>query len=344
MTAPLKGAVIGCGFFAQNHFAGWRDVAGAEIVAVCDLDRARAEAAARTFAAPPRIYTDAAALFAAEALDFVDIPTTMETHEALVGLAVSHRVPVIVQKPFGPNLAACRRMAAAADAAGVPLMVHEDFRFQPLFRRLKALLTAGEIGQPTFARLSWRTAIDVYSNQPYLVHTERFMIMDVGVHMIDLARFLLGEAESVFCRTQQIKQGIAGEDAATILLGHRGGATGIIDLSYAAHRDPDPFPQTLGEIEGEAGSILILPGEELVIKGRGGSRRERIAHDGRPWTSEPWRQIQDSVVRTQQHFVDALRAGTEPETSARDSLGTYAVVEAAYASAATGRAIDPATL
>jgi D-apiose dehydrogenase len=340
MTHVLRGGLIGCGFFARNHLFGWGDVDGAEIVAACDLDRAKAERAAAEFRIPAA-YVDAAAMFAAERLDFVDIPTTMETHEALVGLAIAHRLPTIVQKPFGPDLAACRRMAAAAEAAGVPLMVHEDFRFQPLFRRLRALIESGEIGLPTFARLSWRTAIDVYSNQPYLVDAERFMIMDVGIHILDLTRFLLGEATDLFCDTQQVKAGISGEDAATILLRHENGARSLVDISYASRRNPDPFPQTLGEIEGELGSILIEPGERLRVHARGATRTVDVHDDGRVWTSEPWRQIQDSVVHTEAHFIDCLRRGVEPETSARRSLGTYALVEAAYLSARTGRRIAP---
>lgn len=56
-------------------------------------------------------------------------------------------------------------------------MPHENFRFQKLFRRVRAILDSGET---TFARLSWRNDIDVYTSQPYLLKTERFMIMDVG--------------------------------------------------------------------------------------------------------------------------------------------------------------------
>jgi predicted dehydrogenase len=340
MTSRLRGAVIGCGFFAQNHLHGWADIDDAEIVAVCDLDEAKATAAAKKFGIA-RVYTSAEALFAAEKLDFVDIPTTMETHEALAGLAFSQGVPVILQKPFAPDLDGCKRIAAAAKAAGVPLMIHENFRFQNLFRAARKIIASGELGALTFGRLSWRTGIDVYSNQPYLVHVERFMIMDVGIHLLDLARFLFGEAHGVFCRTQQIKKGIAGEDAATIVLDHDNGAVSIIDISYASRRRPDPFPQTLGEIEGAEGTLVIGPGHILTVHTKGGSREIAVPHDARSWTSEPWTQIQDSVVHTQRHFIDSLRRGVEPETSGRDSLTTYELLEAAYQSAATGRLVTP---
>ncbi|HEC1650319.1 Gfo/Idh/MocA family protein [Yersinia frederiksenii] len=340
MTSRLRGAVVGCGFFAQNHLAGWNDIEDVEIVAVCDLDIEKAKAAAAKFGIAH--YTDDVnALFATQKLDFVDLPTTMETHEALVALAGSHQIPVIVQKPFAPDLAGCRRMVALAQAANVPLMVHEDFRFQHVFRAAKQIIARGELGKLTFGRLSWRTAIDVYSNQPYLINVKRFMIMDVGIHLLDLARFLFGEVDGVFCRTQQIKEGIAGEDAATLLLTHDNGATTVLDFSYASRRYPDPFPQTGVEIEGTAGTLLIGLNQELTLHKQGESTLQKIAPDARSWTREPWTQIQDSVVHTQRHFIDCLRQHREPDTSGRDSLLTYGLLEAAYLSASTGRLERP---
>ena len=342
MTRKLQGLLIGAGFFSRNHLHAWAEVDGAEIIAVCDRDPARAEAAAKDFGIP-EWHTDAEVLKSGR-FDFVDICTTMETHEALVGLAVDAGVPVIVQKPFAPDIATCLRIEAHARAAGVPVMLHENFRFQKIFRRLRDILDSGEIGAVTFGRLSWRNDIDVYTNQPYLLKTERFMIMDVGIHMLDLARFLLGDAHAVSCFNQSVKEGLAGEDAATLLVRHDNAAVSIVDVSYATHRNPNPFPQTLGEIEGRLGTVQILEGQILRIHTAAGQRDEVIGSDGRGWTSEPWTQIQDLVPRTQQHFIDALREGRDFETSARDSLKTYALAEAAYRSAASGQVVATADL
>ena len=340
MTRQLKGAVIGCGFFAQNHLNGWADIEGVEIVAVCDRDAGKAEAMRERFGIA-RVYSSAEAMFAAETLDFVDIPTTMETHEALVGLAVAHGVATIVQKPFAPDLDACRRMVAAAKAANVPLMVHENFRFQHVYRAVKRIIDSGEIGDLTFGRLSWRTGFDIYAGQPYLALVERFIIMDVGIHILDLARFLLGDAGGVFCRTQQIRPGLAGEDAATMLLKHDNGAVSVLEVSYASRRDPDLFPLALADIEGTKGTIQVGADRVITVSGPGWSRREIVPHDVRNWTSEPWTLIQDSVVETQRHFIESLRAGREMETSGRDSLLTYGLMEAAYQSAKSGQNVVP---
>ena len=125
----LNGAVIGCGFFAQNHLHAWNDIADVRLAAVCDLDPDKARAAAELTGAT-RHYSDAEAMFGSEKLDFVDIATTMPSHRMLVEMAAAHGVPAICQKPFAPTIEDCRAMVAACETAGVALMVHENFRFQ----------------------------------------------------------------------------------------------------------------------------------------------------------------------------------------------------------------------
>ena len=336
----VRGALIGCGFFAQNHLHAWGDVDGATLVAVCDVDGAKAQAAAAMFGIAGH-HTDAAAMFAAEKLDFVDIVTTMETHRALVELAARHRVPTICQKPFAPTMADARAMVAACEVAGVALMVHENFRWQTPLLAVRAVLDSGVIGRPYFARVSFRTGYDVYANQPYLATADRFILLDMGVHVLDVARWLMGEVERLTCRTARVKPGIAGEDAATMLCGHAGGGASIVDCSYATRAQPDPFPATLIEIDGAAGSIRLAPGYAMTVSTANGSETRNVA-PGRPrWAERPWHLAQESVVHIQQHWVDCLHTGTAPATSGHDNLRTVALVEAAYASAASGEAVVP---
>ncbi|MFD1810214.1 Gfo/Idh/MocA family protein [Gemmobacter lanyuensis] len=91
----LNGALIGCGFFAQNQMHGWAGIDDVTITAVCDRDSAKAEATATRFGA--RAYTDAAAMIAAERLDFVDIATTVASHRPLVEMAAGAGLHVICQ-------------------------------------------------------------------------------------------------------------------------------------------------------------------------------------------------------------------------------------------------------
>src|SRR5207302_1578262 len=126
MPSSLRVAVIGCGFFATNHLHAWKRLEGVEISSVCDLDQAKARAATERFGVG-RWYTDAATMLREARPDFVDIVTTMPSHRDLVALCASERLPVIVQKPFGPRYADCLAMVEACEKASVPLMVHENF-------------------------------------------------------------------------------------------------------------------------------------------------------------------------------------------------------------------------
>jgi predicted dehydrogenase len=335
----LRGAIIGCGFFARNHLNAWNDVVGAKLVAVCDLDPAKAEAAAALTGARP--YTDARAMLAAEELDFVDIATTMESHEALMALAAEHKLAAICQKPFAPDLAAVRRILDRAEAAGRPIMVHENFRFQTPLIAVQKIVASGAIGRPFFAHISWRTGYDVVAGQPYLAKTERFILLDLGIHVLDVARFLLGEVREIYARTRKTMPIAIGESQATMLLTHADGALSEVVCSYTTRIDPDPFPQTLIEIDGEEGSLRLLRDYRIEIH-RGGKVEVQEAPPRRPtWADPQWALAQESVLTTQQHWVDCLREGREPSTSGRDNLKTFALVEAAYASAASGQPATP---
>jgi predicted dehydrogenase len=310
------------------------------VVAVCDRDEQKAQAAAEAFNIPCW-YGDAAEMLGAEALDFVDIVTTMPSHKALVLLAASRKIPAIVQKPFAPTWQECLDMVEACRSAGVALMVHENFRFQSPILEVRRVLEAGTIGELTWGRINWRTGYDIYAGQPYLAREERFILLDIGVHVLDLARVLMGEVERVFCETQSIRPGIAGEDMATILLKHSNGAVSVVDCSYATKRIPDPFPEVLLEIEGRRGSLILSPGLELRVTSDGLTTTGSLRTPLLPWTSEPWHVSQESVLSTQKHWVECLRGKREPETSGRDNLKTYALVEAAYESAKLQKTVRP---
>ncbi|MGX9180211.1 Gfo/Idh/MocA family protein [Mesorhizobium sp. BHbdii] len=343
MAAELRGALIGCGFFAVNQMHAWRDIAGASIVAICDRDSERLRIVGDQFGITRR-YTDAAALFAAERLDFVDIATTAPSHRPLVEMAARHRVPAICQKPFAPTLADAKAMAKACSDAGVPLMVHENFRWQSPIQAVRAVLDSGDIGTPFFGRISFRSAYDVFSGQPYLATGKRFIIEDLGIHSLDIGRFLLGDVSTITTRTARINPEIAGEDVATMLMDHESGATSVVDCSYATKLATEPFPQTLVEIDGSGGTIRLEQDYRLTVTGRNGTAVSDVSPPLLPWASRPWHNIQESVVAIQKHWVNCLANGTEPATSGADNLRTLALVEAAYAGAASREPVQLDTL
>jgi D-apiose dehydrogenase len=339
----LRGGLVGCGFFAINQLHGWQDVQGAGIVAICDRDPGRLALVGDQFGIERR-YTDAAAMLAAEQLDFVDIATTVPSHRPLVELAAQHHVPVICQKPFALTMDDARAMVAACSEAGVPLMVHENFRWQSAIRAVKAVIDTGEIGDVFWGRVSFRSGYDVFSGQPYLAEGERFIIEDLGIHSLDIARYLFGDVETLAAHTRRVNPAIKGEDVATMLLGHATGMASVVDCSYATVLATERFPETIVEVDGATGTIRLDGGYRMRVATRSGSRDEDVAPPLLPWASRPWHNIQESVFAIQQHWADCLRTNREPDTSGRDNLKTLALVEAAYRSAASGATVDPAVL
>ena len=304
-----------------------------ELVATCDINYESAINAAHQFGGTP--YTDAAELFAREDLDFVDIATTPPTHRMMVELAAEHGVAAICQKPLAWDMNDAKAMVAAMAEKKLPFMVHENFRFQHPMRKVKEVLDSGVIGRPFFARISFRTAHDVYSAQPWCMDAERMIIADVSVHQFDLTRFFLGEPERLFTDAIRVNPRIKGEDVATIVL-HLDGATCVVDTSYETKSDHSTYPQTFVTIEGTDGTITLGPDYHLQVVSPDGVHEETLVIPEHEWASVPWDCIQDSVVNVQQHWIECLNTGATPETSGADTLRVLDLTLGAYQSLETG--------
>ena len=329
----LRGGLIGCGFFARNHLYGWQHVEGADIVALCDLDHPRAQAYAEEFGIRAA-HSSAEEMLESESLDFVDIVTQPATHRELVELAAAHGTHVICQKPLAPSLEEGRAMVRACREAGVRFMVHENFRWQTPMRAMKEA-TKG-LGDLFYGRVAFRSAFDVYTDQPYLATDERFIIYDLGVHLLDLARFFMGDVNKLYCRTQRANERIRGEDVATITLELESGATCVVEMSYFSKLEEELFPQSLPHLEGTGGSATMGPNYQLTRVGGEGVTRRHVPPSTFPWSTSPIEVIQESVVAIQQHWADCLRHDREPETSGEDNLKTLELVFGAYESAERG--------
>jgi len=338
----IRIGVIGCGFYAQNHLNAWRDLTpfGAALTAVCDVDAAKAKAAGETFGVP--WHTDVKAMLAAEKLDAVDIVTRQDTHREIAETTIAHGVSTIVQKPFAPTWEDATAIVEAAKKARVWLAVHENFRYQAPLRAVRKVIDSGAIGEPSWARITFRTGFDVYRTQPYFSDEERFVIADVGVHVLDVARFLLGDVSRISCETQRRNPKVRAEDTATMLLRHESGAVSVVEVTYEARRADDWFPETLLEIEGPRGSIVVTAGSRMKLTSDGVASETDIGTPLLPWTSHPWHVSQEGALGACRHFLDCLQRGVPAETRGEDNLRTYALVDAAYRAAAEHRAIAPA--
>jgi predicted dehydrogenase len=310
-------------------------------VALYNRTRPKAEALAREFGVPA-VYDDAEELLRRERPDFIDITTTPGAHAEFVRLAAAHGLPVICQKPMAPSLDEARGMVAACREAGEPFYVHENWRWQAPIRELKRVLSDGRIGAPFRARIRMVSGFPVFANQPFLAELEQFVLTDMGTHLLDVARFLFGEARSVYCRTRRIHRDIRGEDVATVMMEMGDGTTVLCEMGYPeAPLEHDRFPQTLIFIEGDRGSLELAGDYWVRVTTADGTHARRYPPPRYAWADPAYDVVQASIVDCNADLLRALRGEGSAETTGEDNLRTLELVFAAYESARTGRAVSP---
>ncbi len=330
-------AVFGAGFWARYQLAGWRELPEAECVAIYNRTRTKAEALAREFGIPA-VYDDPNALLERERLDFVDVITGPDTHRAFVELAAARRIPVVCQKPMAPTLADAEQMVAVCAAASVPFIVHENWRWQTPLRSLKTALASGRIGAPFRARIQYANSFPVFDNQPFLKDLDQFILTDIGSHLLDVARFLFGEARTVYCQTRRIHPDIRGEDVATVMLDF-GDLTGTVEMSYASKLEHERFPETYVLVEGSRGSLELGPDYWLRETTDAGTFARRHPPPRYPWADPAYDLIHASIVPCNADVLRALRGGLPAETHAADNLQTMRLVFGCYESARSGQVV-----
>ena len=336
---PMRFAIFGTGFWSRFQLAAWRELDGAACVALYNRTRPKAEALARGFGVPA-VYDDPEELLRREQPDFLDIITDVDTHARFVHLAAAHRTPVICQKPLAPSLAEAEGMVAACRDAGVPLLVHENWRWQTPLRQLKRVLEEGRIGTPFRARIDFLSGFDVFANQPFLAELEQFILTDIGSHILDVARFLFGEARRLYCQTRRVHAHIKGEDVATVVLTMRDGMTVTCNMAYAGnHLEHDRFPETLVFVEGDAGSVELGPDHWVRTTTAEGTHARRYPSARYSWADPAYDLIHASIVPCNANLLAALRGEGKAETTGEDNLNTVRLVFASYESAASGTVV-----
>ncbi len=335
----MHGVFFGTGQFASIQLDAWSRVSGARIAAVHG-NAGRAERLAGQFSIPQH-GSDARELIARTQPEFADICTALEKHAESIRLCADLALPILCQKPLAESLQDARDCVDYCAAAGVRLMVHDNWRWQPWYREIKRLLASGAVGQPLSVYHTLRTGDGLgplpYPAQPYFRSMPRFLLLETTIHYLDTYRFLFGEPEQIACVTHRNNPAIAGEDQAVVTLRFRNGPVVIWDGNRAvpsAHRKP-PFNGEM-RIEGTGGVLEVDPFGRMQLTGPSG--------DTQPHTYDiPDGYRGGSVQATLLHFITCLQRGTAFETEGADYLKTMELVFLAYEAAATGRTLQVAT-
>jgi D-apiose dehydrogenase len=338
MDRPLRVAVIGAGFWSRFQVPAWLELPNVQCVAVCDLQADRAKALADRFRVASH-FQDPEELVRVAGPDLVDVITSPETHRDMVALAARHRIPVICQKPLANDLETAREMVALCRESRIPLFVHENWRWQRPLREVKKSLDASLIGKPFRARIDFNSSFPVFDNQPFLRELDRFILSDMGVHILDVVRFLFGEADWLIARIQRINPKIRGEDVATVLLQMASGMTVTCTLSYASRLEHERFPEAFVVIEGDRGSVELAPDFWIRVTDAEGTKSRRCPPRIYPWADPSYALIHSSIVECHRNLVDGFLGKCDAETTGEDNLRTLQLVFGSYESARLGQPV-----
>lgn len=332
-NSKIRVACVGTGYFSQFHYDAWARIEAVDVVAC--VNRSIDSATATGLAA----FDDLAEMLQSVEPDLLDIITPPQTHLDYIQLAVDGGVKIIIcQKPFCSNLDEARKAVSLCKAAGIPIIVHENFRFQPWYRAMKKALDEGIIGEAQQLAFRLRTGDgqgpDAYlERQPYFQEMPRFLIHETGVHWVDTFRYLFGEPVSVYADLRKLNPVIAGEDAGYVLFEFAGGKRALFDGNRHLDHAAENCRTTLGEclLEGTKGTIT-LDGLGNVRLRSFNSKQHISLLKARNWPGFAG----DCVHALQSHVVSGFLGDMTFENQAEDYLRVLELEAAIYDSAQTG--------
>jgi myo-inositol 2-dehydrogenase / D-chiro-inositol 1-dehydrogenase len=324
-TTTVRVGVIGVGRIGRMHADLLaRQVPGATVAGVYDAD----PDAARAVSAPA---FDALEDLLAD-VDAVAICTSTETHADLIVAAARAGKAIFCEKPISLDLAEVDRALAAVGAAGVPLQVGFNRRFDPAHAAVRDAVVRGDLGEPHLVRISSR---DPAPPSMEYVRGSGGIFLDMTIHDFDMARFVTGsEVVEVFARGAVRVDAEFGEvgdvDTALVTLVHESGCLTAIDNSRQAVYGFDQRVEVFGS-RGMAASENPLAHTTVT----------RTA-DGTTMSTLPYFYLEryiPSYVHEWSAFVNAVLTGTPPPVSGTDARAPLVIGLAAWRSLREGRPV-----
>jgi predicted dehydrogenase len=332
---PLRVAMLGTGFIAEFRSQVYARTPGAELVAVLGRDPDRTRAVADRHGIP-HAATDYDALFAGPAFDVVDICLPNHLHLAAAERCAAEGKHLICEKPLGRTAEEARAMLAAAEDASVIHAYGENWIFSPDMLEIEARLKQGVIGRPLTLR---------GREGHFGPHTPWFYdratagggaLLDMGCHVIGaFQRLIPGATREVFCSADTLHHDTDCEDNALGIMRFESGVVGQVEASWTVRGG---MAVTL-EIWGDEGMLqydrtaLAQPIKIFARRATDAYVMEKAESD-RGWLFPMVEEYRKYGYQGEiEHFLDAIRAGREPDCTFREGVEVNRVIDAMYASA-----------
>jgi predicted dehydrogenase len=328
--------VIGAGLISAYHLAGLAAAGGAEVRVLAARTAARAGPMARRFGIP-EVMTDWRAVLERADVDAVLIATPDSTHEEIAVAAAQAGKAILLQKPMAMTAGQCRRIIAAAREAGIDLQVSWMHRHFEEVVRAQELLASDKLGPVHHVRIRNATP---GPHEPWFFDRAQVaggVVMQLGVHGIDLVRHLFGAIETVAATTavlqpeRRFPNGETAisdlEDEALATYRFAGGALGSHEVSFCEAAGTDRFRL---EIYCADATLLLR-----TARGPLAIHAPRLT-GGRGWFV-PELPARPFGERQHARWLDILRGRIPSDPTAEDALAGHMVAEAIYRSAKSRR-------
>jgi predicted dehydrogenase len=337
---PLNVAVIGSGIWGGQHSHVFHTLPNTNLMAICDLDEARASAMAKSHGAA-HVFTDHKALLDLPGLDAVSIATPDFTHTPLIVDALAAGKHVLSEKPLATTVEEGEVIRKAAAASDCKLMVDFHNRVNPAIATAKDEIAKGSIGKTIHAsgRLSNTTFVPL---EMLAWANKSSALWFLGSHLIDALRFILGDdVVRVFSMRADGHLSAKGVDTADVhlsMLEFSKGTIVTIENSWVLSPDNPQIFDLAIELVGENGQILLNPshsGAYSEMTGSGLKYRDMFGV-----TPVGLGRIGGFVMESIARFVDAVQSDAPLLADIEDGLRVTRVIAAIETSAQTGKSID----
>jgi predicted dehydrogenase len=336
---------IGAGFImADVQLAAYAE-AGFPVFAIASRTKANAMRVAERWSIGT-VHDGPEALIEDGQVEILDLAFPPDQQPQLIrhALAQPHIKAILAQKPLALDSAMAAALVAEAEAAGKLLSVNQNMRFDQSMRVLRQVMDAGHLGTPVIATIEMRA---VPHWQPFLAEYDRLEILNMGIHHLDIMRFLLGEAEEIttLSRTDPRTAFTHRDGITTHIIRFAGGAMGVIlDDVWAGPRE-DGFDSDCyikWRVEGTDGLAQGAIGWPDYPNGSPSTFGYCARATGGKWVRPTWSTtwFPDAFAGVMEQLQYAVQQNDAPFLNASDNVKTMQLVDAAYCSLAQKRTIS----
>lgn len=351
MANTVRIGVIGTGSISQAHLDAYRNHPEVQLVAVADVNAARAAETARKYNAS-RSYGSFDELLADPEIDAVSICTWNNTHAPIAIKAIQAGKHVLVEKPLSLTVEEALEIQEAVRSSDRILQVGFVRRYDPNAQLLNRFAQLGEFGEIYYAKASilrrlgnpggWFADVARSGGGP---------LIDIGVHVIDLCWYLMGKPKPVSVSGNVYnklgnRSNIKGlsfykaadydaslntvEDMANAMIRFENGASLLVDVSFTLHASKD---ETSVKLFGTKGGFEVDPEVKIATE------KHDIMLNVVPQTDDKGFNFVRAFQEEINHFVASVQNGTEPLSPVEDGVAVMKMLRAVYESAEKGSEI-----